>query len=156
MSQLHITIAGLGNPSSWKTNEEILHAILRQITAQQEPIELDFCGLSILRNTIIVKIIDRNNSFKTLVEKVIQSVSEAGLSRNLKIGLHNELWWTSIVRLYKPIPDEILTFVDSFKDIFLGSTILSSIHLIENNKTHDPLAVKIIESYDFLKTLDKR
>jgi hypothetical protein len=152
LPQLHITIAGLGNPTNWKDNEEILHAIMRQIVTNLDPIEIEFKGLNILRNTIIVQIIDKNDKFRTLVNKVSESISEAGLARNLKIGIHNELWWASIVRLYQPIPDDILAFASNFKNLLLGSTVLNSIHLIENNKTHD-LEVKTIESYDFRKSL---
>ena len=149
LPQLHITIGSLGTPSSWKEHEEILDAILRQATVYQDPIEVDFHGINLLRNTIIVQVIDKQDKFRKLVSEITALVKEAGLAKNLKIGIHDRLWWTSIVRLYQPIPDDIQSFVKSFRNIFLGSSVINSIKLIENNKTHDPLEVKLIDSYEF-------
>ncbi len=135
--QLHITIAGLGDSIDWTKKENELKSILNKATAKQGPIRVDLHGINILRNTIIVQIIDVEGGLKNLVSQVTKEIKKEGLVRNYRAGLHSELWWTSIIRLYKPIPDELLSFVSNFRNTLFASILINSIELCNNNKTFE-------------------
>jgi 2'-5' RNA ligase len=135
--QLHITIAGLSNTVDWAAREKDLKSILTDITAEQGPIKLSLHGINILRNTIIVQTIDLDGSLRKLVGQFAKHIREKKIVRNFRVGVHSELWWASIIRLYKPIPDDILALVANFRDTDFGLIIIDSIELCQNNKTFD-------------------
>lgn len=144
--QLHITLAGLGDSVHWGEQEAELKSILNEITVRLGPINIDLHGLNILRNTIIVQIIDVEDNLKQLVSQLAKQIRKRGLIRNYRAGLHSQLWWTSIIRLYPPISDDVQSFVNSFRNMTFASTTINSIELCKNNKT--------FESWETLHTID--
>jgi len=135
--QMHITIAGLSNTMNWTEREKDLKSILTDITTGQVPIKLSLRGINILRNTIIVQTIDLDGSLRKLVGQFAKQIRDKKIVRNFRVGVHSELWWASIIRLYKPIPDDILALVANFRDTDFGSAVIDSIELCQNNKTFD-------------------
>ena len=135
--QLHITIASLGDSINWAEKENELKSILSEAITGQGPIKLELRGLNILRNTMIVQIIDVQDVLRPLVSQLTKQIKKKGLVRNFRAGLHSQLWWTSIIRLYKPIPNELLSFVSNFRDTSFASITINSIELCKNNKTFE-------------------
>lgn len=144
MPQLHVTVTGLGKPYYWKDRESDLRSILKQSIANLGPIEISIRGLNLLRNTIVVQIIDNQDKLRRLVNDLSQSIKVIDPAQDFRPGIHNEVWWTSIARLYKPVPDELLTFIDGFRDTDFGSGLIESVRLIETTKGFDLSKTRVI------------
>jgi hypothetical protein len=144
--QLHITVTGLGGSNYWAVRESGLQMIMQQATADQEPIEIKIHGLNILRNTMIVQAINVDDRLTKLVDKLSNSIKPIDTAQNFRTGIHSEVWWTSIVRLYNPIPDDLLDFVSAHRNSHLGSGLIDSVHLIETTKGFDLSKTKIINT----------
>lgn len=147
--QLHVTIAGLGHPQYWNSREEALKLVLEKVLTHYSSINVRIHGLNILRNTVVVQIVDLENNMRTIVEQLAQLVKDIDPDSHFRPGIHAYVWWASIVRLHQPISDDVIDFVHSQRQTEFATTSIESIQLIETTKGSDLSKTRIIAKRAF-------
>jgi len=123
--------------------------LAEKVVTQYASIAVSIQGINILRNTVVVQIVDVDDKLRTMVEQLAQLIKDVDPGSNFRPGIHTHVWWTSIARLYKPISDEIADFIVSQRKTEFATSSIESIQLIETTKGSDLSKTRIIARHQF-------
>lgn len=144
--RLHSTIIGLGSNILLKESARDICA-KAFLSCKKEPLQLRVQGVSAFPDTVVMPVLDLAGNLRELAHELAGEVVQAGIVSHENIGLHYDIWWTSLVRASPEAMNTFRSLIETNSSLIIGDFTVSEVQLVITDRIFSSQRTEIIARY---------